>query len=262
MGNLGSTEWLSHIRTLLKGADTMINILMDEQVSIVCHCSDGWDRTSQLCLVQLCLDPYYRTMKGFLILIEKEWLSVGHQFDKRCGHRKDDAFEEDERSPIFEQFIECVWQIVEQHPLYFEFNEEFLICILDNLYSCKYGTFLCDKIKEREEYELSERTLSLWTHLQNCSNAQSFQNIYYQPTKMRLAPKYSMKILQFWKSWHLRNCPEHIRRRIPMFRRDGRRQIDNLYTKLKAENERLKCELEQVHKLDSVNNLVEDSKLD
>jgi myotubularin-related protein 1/2 len=31
----------------------------------------------------------------------------------------------------------------------FEFNEEFLVTILDALYSCQYGTFLCDSEKDR-----------------------------------------------------------------------------------------------------------------
>jgi len=41
----------------------------------LCCCgvySDGWDRTSQLVsLAQMLLDPHYRTIKGFAILIEK-----------------------------------------------------------------------------------------------------------------------------------------------------------------------------------------------
>ena len=43
--------------------------------SVLVHCSDGWDRTAQLCsLAQLMLDPYYRTVRGFEVLIEKDWL--------------------------------------------------------------------------------------------------------------------------------------------------------------------------------------------
>ena len=50
------------------------------------HCSDGWDRTAQLCsLAAILLDPYYRTIEGFQILIEKDWIRFGHQFQIRMG---------------------------------------------------------------------------------------------------------------------------------------------------------------------------------
>lgn len=56
-------------------------------MTVLLHCSDGWDRTSQLSsLAQLVLDPYFRTMEGFFVLVEKEWVSFGHQFATRCGH--------------------------------------------------------------------------------------------------------------------------------------------------------------------------------
>ena len=55
--------------------------------SILIHCSDGWDRTPQLsALTQILIDPYYRTIRGFAILVEKDWCGFGHQFALRCGH--------------------------------------------------------------------------------------------------------------------------------------------------------------------------------
>lgn len=51
------------------------------KTSVVVHCSDGWDRTGQLTsLAMLMLDGYYRTIRGFEVLLEKEWLSFGHRF--------------------------------------------------------------------------------------------------------------------------------------------------------------------------------------
>jgi len=40
----------------------------DEKASVLVHCSDGWDRTAQVCsLASLLLDPFYRTFKGFMV---------------------------------------------------------------------------------------------------------------------------------------------------------------------------------------------------
>lgn len=117
--------------------------------SVVVHCSDGWDRTSQLtALAMLLLDPYYRTIKGFEVLVEKEWLSFGHKFQQRIGHG-DNHHSDADRSPVFLQFIDCVWQVSKQFPHALEFNEHFLITTLDHLYSCRFGTFLCNTERER-----------------------------------------------------------------------------------------------------------------
>jgi hypothetical protein len=74
--------------------------------------SDGWDRTAQLCaLAELLLDPYYRTLQGFAVLVEKDWCSFGHMIARRCGHA-DKNHADEQRSPIFLQWLDSVWQVM------------------------------------------------------------------------------------------------------------------------------------------------------
>jgi hypothetical protein len=61
----------------------------------------------------------YRTLVGFECLIEKEWLSFGHKFDSRYGHG-DKNFADEDRSPVFPQFLDLVWQLQQQFPFAFE----------------------------------------------------------------------------------------------------------------------------------------------
>ncbi|KAL8728888.1 MAG: hypothetical protein Q9166_005128 [cf. Caloplaca sp. 2 TL-2023] len=83
---LAKSGWLKHIAGILDGASLIARQVALQHSHVLIHCSDGWDRTSQLsALSQLCLDPYYRTLEGFIVLVEKDWLSFGHMFNHRSG---------------------------------------------------------------------------------------------------------------------------------------------------------------------------------
>ena len=93
LDGLQNTSWLKHIRAILE-ASVFVSVVSDiqsrwvylhsliispaltilifqkicEGSSVLVHCSDGWDRTSQTCaLACLLLDPYYRTLHGFMV---------------------------------------------------------------------------------------------------------------------------------------------------------------------------------------------------
>ncbi|XP_010620105.1 myotubularin-related protein 7, partial [Fukomys damarensis] len=160
---LENSGWLRHIKAIMDAGIFIAKAVSEEGASVLVHCSDGWDRTAQVCSVaSLLLDPHYRTLRGFMVLIEKDWISFGHKFNHRYGNLDGDP---KEISPVIDQFIECVWQLMEQFPCAFEFNERFLIHIQHHIYSCQFGNFLCNSQKERGELKIQERTYSLWAHL-------------------------------------------------------------------------------------------------
>ncbi|OJA18765.1 hypothetical protein AZE42_01622 [Rhizopogon vesiculosus] len=204
---------------IIEGTALIVRNIHINSSHVLIHCSDGWDRTSQLsALAQLCLDPYYRTIRGFQILIEKDWVSFGHKFLDRCGHLSSDKFFTSlpdtggtssgadaaqaflvsvqnrfvsqshlkETSPCFHQFLECVRQLQRQYPSRFEFNERFLRKLLYHLYSCQFGTFLYNCERERRAGEdgfiPSERAASIWDFLNSTSEQELNKNDSYDPS--------------------------------------------------------------------------------
>jgi len=173
---LHASNWLGFVRLILASSVRMVSMLAEEGVSVLVHCSDGWDRTSQLCsLVELMLDPFYRTRAGFAVLVEKEWLSFGHQFALRHGHADPD-YTHEQRAPIFLQWLDCVWQVWRQHPSHFEFTEAYLLALVDAVHSCRFGTFLFNSERERHAASLNRKTVSVWTHLIDPANAHLYLN--------------------------------------------------------------------------------------
>ena len=192
------TKWLDYLSDLLTGTNVIINRLLS-RLNVICHCSDGWDRTSQVCsLVQIILDPYFRTFEGFAVLIEKDWVSFGHQFAIRngCDYRPE---KKKERSPIFVQFLHAVYQIMAQYPSAFEFGQNLLLYLSEEIYSNKFGTFLFNCEKELEEHNAKEITLSIWSDI--FLNKKKYLNPYYELIEEPLQVKGEVQYLTIWKEF-------------------------------------------------------------
>uniref|UniRef100_A0A672Z1U6 Uncharacterized protein n=1 Tax=Sphaeramia orbicularis TaxID=375764 RepID=A0A672Z1U6_9TELE len=193
---LESSGWLKHIKAVLDAGIFITKAVAEEGVSVLVHCSDGWDRTAQVCSVAcVLLDPYYRTLQGLMVLIEKDWISFGHKFSHRCNHLVGDP---KEVSPVIDQFLECVWQLMEQFPCAFEFNERFLITIHSHIYSCQYGNFI--------DLNLLPSTHSLWSYL--WTNRTDYINPLYRPdhsqTQGLLRPSTAPYCFKFWRGLYNR----------------------------------------------------------
>jgi len=208
---LDECGWLKHVSLVLSSAVWAARKLRLQGASVLCHCSDGWDRTAQTCtLAQLLLDPYYRTLEGFAVLVEKDWLSFGHKFQERCAHTVDESGAgATERSPIFVQWLECVQHVVAQAPAAFEFNEAFLVFLADALFSCLFGTFLGNTDRERAvELRVKERTASVWSYALSKAAQSKFVNPAYVPERGPVWPQVAVRDLAVWKRYYLRHCPD------------------------------------------------------
>ncbi|XP_074467499.1 phosphatidylinositol-3,5-bisphosphate 3-phosphatase MTMR4 isoform X3 [Sebastes fasciatus] len=199
---LESTRWLQHLSVMLKAATLVCSAVEREGRPVLVHCSDGWDRTPQIvALSKILLDPYYRTLEGFQVLVETEWLDYGHKFGDRCGHQEN-ADDVSEQCPVFLQWLDCVHQLLKQFPCLFEFNEAFLVKLVQHTYSCLYGTFLCNNARERETRNIYKRTCSVWSLLRNGNK--NFQNFLYIPSHdMVLQPVCHTRALQLWTAVYL-----------------------------------------------------------
>lgn len=201
MSELAGSGWLKHIRAVLESSCYIVECILNGYPTLV-HCSDGWDRTSQTCaLAQLMLDGHYRTLQGFQALVEKDWLAFGHKFQDRCGHVISDP---NEVSPIFLQFLDATWQLMQHFPQVFQFNDKYLIAIQEHAYSCQYGTFIGNCDKQRQELKLKERTYSLWGHL--VTNTDEFLNpLYDRATQVQiLRPNLAPQNIKFWRGLYCR----------------------------------------------------------
>lgn len=197
---LERTMWLQHMSGLLAANNIVCHAIERNNRPVLVHCSDGWDRTPQICATaQLCLDPFYRTIEGFRMLVDREWLSFGHKFGDRCGHGVGSE-DTNERCPVFLQWIDCVHQIHRQFPCSFEFSMSFLIKLAQHVHSCLFGTFLCNSMKERLENSIPDRTFSVWPFVSTAI----YKNPLYQPGREKvLWPAHNVRDLSFWNDVYL-----------------------------------------------------------
>jgi len=232
---LEETRWPEFIKLILQTSVKIVELVDRQGASVLVHCSDGWDRTPQLtALAMLMMDPFYRTIKGFCILVEKEWISFGHKFMQRLGYGSKE-YNDDQRAPIFLQFLDCVFQLLHQFPCSFQFTPNLLVFIADEMYSCRFGNFLYNSDKERADKKVMERTQSIWYFV--TENETSFTNPLYiesEEEKERvLYPSTTSRMIRLWSDYFLRWSPQSRKSEVAVERqKELRLMVEDLKNKI------------------------------
>ncbi|XP_002739269.2 myotubularin-related protein 5-like [Saccoglossus kowalevskii] len=213
-------EWLPQIQNIMQLAGAAVDLMDIQGSSVMISMEDGGDFTTQvISLVQILLDPHYRTIEGFHVLVEKEWLAFGHRFTHRSNHTV--AHQGSGFAPIFLQFLDAVHQVHSQFPLSFEFNQYFLKFIAYHYTSARFRTFILDSECERFEHGINDRTKSvkldegcvgnsgtkptqiksLWEYIDRIhSKSPLFYNFQYAPVRDSVLRPYSnIASLRIWE---------------------------------------------------------------
>lgn len=205
MSRLESSGWLSHVKEVLTTACLVAQCVDRESSSVLVHGTEGLDSTLQVTsLAQVILDPDCRTVRGFEALVEREWIQAGHPFASRCSKSAFSQGKHKYAGPVFLLFIDCVWQIYQQFPCSFEFNEQFLIMLFENAYASQFGTFLCNNEAERHRLKVKEKTFSLWTFINRPQILQTYMNPLHQHNTAVIWPSVAPQSLTLWSKVYQR----------------------------------------------------------
>ncbi|MCO5597459.1 hypothetical protein L7F22_051537 [Adiantum nelumboides] len=142
-------------------------------------------------------------------------LSQGSAFTSSLSHTA--AASSNNFSPIFLQWVDCVSQLLRLYPRAFEFSSAFLVEILDCVFSCRFGNFLCNSEKERFQAGISESCGCMWVYLEKQRHARGKDhehfNIFYDREHQdgSLLPPAAALAPMLWPNYFLRwACPSEI----------------------------------------------------
>jgi len=249
LSRVESSGWMNHVKNILNLSCLVAQCIDKEGASVMVHCGDGLDASLQVTsITNILLNSECRTMRGFLNLVEKEWILSGHPFRERCSSSAYNANKQREVGATFLLFLDCVHQLIHQYPLSFEFEHTMLVQLARHCYASQYGTFSCNNELERVTNDERSKTVSLWSHL--LSEDSKYKNCVYKQDPDPIWPSVAPQSLIIWKGLFSPFADSSTKLH------ENLRASKNHLKNLNEEIESLEAEIQKL-KDDSVENLID-----
>eukprot|EP00040_Diaphanoeca_grandis_P024070 m.131884 g.131884 ORF g.131884 m.131884 type:complete len:572 (-) comp29574_c2_seq1:250-1965(-) len=170
------SKWPRQIQSALHISVSAVQDMLSRHNIIVEGHAPSHSESLVISLMEMMLDPFYRTMRGFQTLIEKEWCAAGFRFlDSHIQQSGSKG-----QNSIFLLFLDCVHQMVQQFPLSFEFTEIFLVHLWTSVTSCLCGDFIYNSDRDRSTPAFA-KTNSFWAHAKHCSPESPEEDVHINP---------------------------------------------------------------------------------
>ncbi|EFA75005.1 hypothetical protein PPL_11690 [Heterostelium album PN500] len=193
--SLAGTEWLSIITNTMRIVTRVTEYYTSGQSGVIQSSGHDCEEILISSLVQLILDPFYRTLMGVQILIQKEWIEFGLP---EFGHSPQRTSQVSLGPLLFVIFCDCIVQLLLQFPTDFEFNQSFVNFICSQSFTGRFGTFLAKSHKEAVQLNLLKATQSIWAGV--ATSSERFINPYYKAYSLSALPirQFNLNNISLW----------------------------------------------------------------
>eukprot|EP01127_Copromyxa_protea_P021081 TRINITY_DN7159_c0_g1_i1.p1 TRINITY_DN7159_c0_g1~~TRINITY_DN7159_c0_g1_i1.p1 ORF type:complete len:2707 (+),score=519.17 TRINITY_DN7159_c0_g1_i1:787-8121(+) len=216
-------EWTKAMGHVCKIVNEIVERIEEGQWIVIQGAEDSKYMDSLVaCLVQLMLDPHYRTTVGFLKLLCKDWFGEGtvslspHEAPQDSfRHSKSaanlsilSALKESKNDLLFHKhctflLLQCTWYLVLHFEESFEFSRNFVEFMSDTLLTCRN----LRPVEEADKLPRYRDAIDSFTEecLQNFSGNSSFENPFFDPSTTTAIPHtcdWSQGDLTFLTNYH------------------------------------------------------------
>ena len=141
--------------------------------------------------------------------------SARHATQRRCGHGE--SADDEDTAPIFIQFLDCVWQMLQQYPTSFGFTSRLLEILGDEAYVGRDLNLACNCEKTRGLLgvraalgitDFPRALVSVWSFI--APHVEHVRNPNFAPDGPKhavLRPRTHLDDLELWSSYYLRWLP-------------------------------------------------------